>query len=255
MAYDFIRLNIAEKIAYLQLDRPPANLLHIAMLEEINDALLSLRAPATVQLVVLRGANGEFCSGFDLSEHDAARVQRLIQVFMRVFETIRMMNLISVAAVEGRALGAGFELALSCNLIVATESTEFALPQLKAGVIPAIASAVLPRIAPRRKAMEWILTGNPIPAQRLEHDGVVNHLYPESDFDAELQTFLTQITDKSGPVLQLAKRAQFEAYYATFPQALASIQMLYLKELMSLEDAIEGPKAVHEQRQPVWRHR
>jgi enoyl-CoA hydratase/carnithine racemase len=189
-----------------------------------------------------------------MNDHVPGRVQRLMQVFMRVFETIRMMNLISVAAIEGRALGAGFELALGCNLIVARESAEFALPQVRAGIIPPVASAVLPRIAPRRKAMEWILTGNPIPARRLEHDGVVNRVFPDDAFEPQLEAFVGQIADKSGPVLQLAKRAQFEAYYATFPDALASIQTIYLRELMSLRDAAEGPAAVRENREPVWQH-
>jgi enoyl-CoA hydratase/carnithine racemase len=111
---------------------------------------------------------------------------------------------------------------------------------------------VLPRIAPRRKAMEWILTGNSIPAQRLEHDGVVNRLLPSRRFAAELKKFIRQITDKSGPVVQLAKRAQFEAYYSTFPDALASIQTLYLKELVDLHDAREGTRAALEEREPVW---
>ncbi|MGH7551971.1 MAG: enoyl-CoA hydratase/isomerase family protein, partial [Longimicrobiales bacterium] len=70
----------------------------------------------------------------------------------------------------------------------------------------------------------------------------------------ELRSFVGQLTDKSGPVLQLAKRAQFEAYYSTFPDALASIQTLYIQELMNLQDAKEGPKAARENREPVWQN-
>src|SRR5690606_7937675 len=108
-----------------------------------------------------------FSEGLDLREHTQKRVQRLLQVFMRIFETMRMMNVVSIAAVQGKALGAGFELALGCNLIVAAEDALFALPQTKMGIIPTVAAAVLPRIAPRRRAMEWVLTGNPISASRL----------------------------------------------------------------------------------------
>ena len=252
MEYDFITLEIDDRVATLGLSRPPANLLNIRMMEEINDALLSLRQHADLQVVVLRGADDGFSEGLDLKEHGPKRVQRLIQVFMRIFETLRMMNIISIAAVRGRAHGAGFELALGCNLIVASETADFALPQVKTGIIPPVACAVLPRIAPRRRAMEWILTGNSIPAQRLEHDGVVNRLLPTRRFEAELKKFVGQITDKSGPVLQLAKRAQFEAYYSTFPDALASIQTLYLKELVDLHDSREGTKAAREEREPVW---
>ncbi|MGH7552135.1 MAG: enoyl-CoA hydratase/isomerase family protein, partial [Longimicrobiales bacterium] len=154
MAYDFINLTIAEKVADLTLIRSPGNLLHIPMMEEINDAMLSLRRYDSLQVLLVRGGKEDFSLGLDLEEHVPSRVRRLLQVFMRMFENIRMMNVISIAAVEGRAHGAGFELALGCNLIVAADSAEFSLPQLHDGLIPPVATAVLPRIAPRRKAME-----------------------------------------------------------------------------------------------------
>jgi enoyl-CoA hydratase/carnithine racemase len=250
-----IELRIEGDVATLRLRRPPGNLLDIATIESINQALLSLRQTAGLKVLVVRGASDIFSDGFDLADHTSHRVQRMIQVFTRVFETMRMMPVVSIAAVEGRASGAGFELALGCNLFVAAETATFALPQIKAGLLPPVASAVLPRVAPRRRVMEWILTGNLISARRLEHDGVINRLFPEDQFDAQLAGFVGEITSKSGPVLELAKRAQFEAYYGTFPDALASIQSLYLRELMELEDARTGPEAQLAGRKPDWVNR
>lgn len=255
MEYQFIKFAVDGKVATLELNRPPKHLLNIAMLDEVNEALMTLRQWQDLEVLVLRGGDGTFCEGLDFKEHSSRRIQRLIQVFMRVFESLRMIPMISVAAVEGNAFGAGFELALGCNLIIATETSTFALPQIRHGVIPPLASAILPRVAPRRLAMEWILMGNEIAASRLEHDGVVNRLFPPSRFNQRLAEFVAELTEKSGPVLQLAKRAQYEAYYSTFPEALASIQSLYLKELMALQDAKEGPKAMREERQPVWKNR
>jgi enoyl-CoA hydratase/carnithine racemase len=253
MSEENVRLEIKDELATLYLDRQPGNVLTIAMIEEINAALLSLREWRKLEVLVVRGTNGVFCEGFDYREHTPKSVQRWIQVFMRIFETLRLIDVITVAAVEGRAIGAGFELALGCNLIVSADNAVFALTQIRHGLIPPIGAAILPRIAPRRKAMEWILTGNPIAAVRLEHDGVVNRLFPPQHFETRLDEFTTELTDKSGPVLQLAKRAQFEAYYSTFPDAMANIQALYLKELMSLEDAREGPRALREERDPPWK--
>jgi enoyl-CoA hydratase len=162
--------------------------------------------------------------------------------------------MISIAAIEGAAIGAGFELALGCNLIVAAEDARFALPQVRRGVIPAVATAVLPRIAPRRRAMEWVLTAAEIDPHRLERDGVINRLYPPAEFDARLAGFVAALARASGPVLKLARRAQFEAYYNSFPDALSSIQSLYMNELMPLNDAREGPRAVRDGREPVWTH-
>ncbi|MCI0432356.1 MAG: enoyl-CoA hydratase/isomerase family protein [Gemmatimonadetes bacterium] len=253
--YAHTSLDFGRDVATLTLRRPPANLLDITTIEEYTDRLLSLRDREGLKVLVIRGAGGTFSEGFDYADHTPERVQRLIAVFMRVFEVLRMMPVITVAAIEGRAWGAGFELALGCNLFAAAETATFALPQIKAGLIPPVASAILPRIVPRRRAMEWILTGNLISARRLEHDGVVNRLLPEDHFDAQLDAFIAELTGKSGPVLQLARRAQFEAYYGTFPDALSSIQSMYLRELMELEDARQGPATVLEGRKPDWRNR
>lgn len=255
MEYQFIKFVVDGKLATLELDRQPGHLLNIAMLDELNEALLSLRQWQELEVLVIRGADGNFCEGLDYKEHSARRVQRLLQVFMRVFESLRLIPVISIAAVEGKAFGAGFELALGCNLILSTETATFALPQIRQGVIPPLASAILPRVAPRRLAMEWILMGTPVSAARLEHDGVVNRVFPEDRFDQRLGEYVAELTEKSGPVLQLAKRAQYEAYYSTFPEAMASIQSLYLKELMALHDAKEGPRAAREDREPVWKNR
>lgn len=249
-----VRLEIHDQWATLWLDREPENLLTIAMMEAINDALQSLREDSALEVLVLRGANGTFSDGWDLREHGQRRVQRLLQIYARIFETLRMMNVITIAAVEGRAWGAGFELAIGCNLIVATHTASFALPQVGQGLIPPVAAAILPRVAPRRKAMEWILTGTEVSPAMLEASGVINRLFATDELDSGLEAFVAEITSKSGPVLQLAKRAQMEAYYATFPQALASIQALYLRELMDLDDAREGPKAAREGRAPQWKN-
>lgn len=256
MEYRRIKIELDEESqsATLLLNRPPANLLNIAMMEEINDALQSLRGHRWLEVLVVRGTDNTFSEGIDLKEHGQKRVQRMLQVYLRIFETIRMLDVITIAAVEGRAWGAGFELALGCNLIVAAETSSFALPQVSQGLIPPVASAILPRIAPRRRAMEWILTGAQISARRLEHDGVVNRLFPVDGFDEPLSMFVSEITSKSGPVLQLAKRAQFEGYYSSFPDALQSIQSLYLRELMALQDAREGPRSSREGRPPVWKN-
>ncbi len=250
-----VRLDVEGQVATLTLDRPPDNLLDIALIEECNEQLLAVRAQSDLKVLVLRGAGESFSNGFDFADHTHDRVQRMLQVFVRAFEVLRTLPVITVAAVERRASGAGFELALGCNLFVAGETATFALPQIKAGLIAPVASAILPRIVPRRRAMEWILTGNQISARRLEHDGVINRLLAEDHFDTHLAGFLRELTDKSGPVLQLARRAQFEAYYGTFPEALSNIQSLYVRELMELEDAREGPIRFMEGRKPDWRNR
>ncbi len=255
MAYRHIGIEHSGKVATLTLERPPDHLLDIDTMEEMNQGLLDLRGRDDIEVVVLRGGDGTFCQGMDLRDHDRGRLQRLLQVYSRIFETIRMIDMVSVAAVEGRAWGSGFELALGCNLIVAAEDASFRLPEIDRGIIPHIAAIILPRVVPRRRAMEWILTGNEIAASELADFGLVNRLFPPDGFDAGLDRFVGELTAKSGPVLQLAKRAQYEAYYSTYEEALYRVQNLYLRELMELEDPAEGVRAHLEGREPEWRDR
>ena len=255
MEYRNLEIELRHPVATMTLHRPPRNLLDIDTIEEMADALLSIKNDPAVEVLVLRGAGGHFSEGLDLREHVKNRLQRLVQVYSRVFETLRMMDVVSIAAVEGRALGGGFELALGCNLIVAAEDAVFALPEVRHGIFPPIACIILPRVVPRRRAMEWILTGNDIPAAQLAHDGLVNRLFPPARFDAALADFIAELTRSSGPVLQLAKKAQYEAYYSTYEEALYKVQNLYLRDLMELQDAEEGLRAYREGREAVWRNR
>lgn len=255
MSYQNIRIEREDQWAKLVLDRDGGNLLNIDVMEEMNEALLELRGEPGLEVLVVCGSGTTFCEGLDMAEHRRERLQRLLQVYSRIFETIRMIDMVTVAAVNGKAWGSGFELALGCNLIVAAEGASFRLPEVEHGVIPHIAAIILPRVVPRRRAMEWILTGNEIPAADLHRFGLINRLVAEEDFQEGVARFVRELTAKSGPVLQLAKRAQYEAYYSTYEEALYRVQNLYMRELMDLEDASEGIRAYLEGRKPVWKNR
>ncbi|MCZ6915188.1 MAG: enoyl-CoA hydratase/isomerase family protein [Gemmatimonadetes bacterium] len=249
----FVDSTYADGVATITLDRPPQNLMNIAMMEQMNSAVLALRDHHELKVLVLRGNGDAFCGGVDLADHTRDKVSRMLQVFHRIFETMRLVDVIAVAAVDGPALGGGFELAIGCNMVVASESAVFGLPQIKMGLFPPLAAVVLPRAGLRRKAMEWILTGDEIPSSELQQFGIVNRVFPDAEFDNELLRFVKKLTAKSGPVLQLAKRAQLESYYATYEEGLYKVENTYLRDLMSLEDSQEGIEAAREGREPRWR--
>lgn len=240
-------------VATLSLNRPPHNVMNIEMMEQMNSTLLDFRDHPELKVVVIRGEGESFCEGVDAADHTRERVSRMVQVFHRIFETMRLLDVIAVAAVDGRASGGGFELAIGCNLVLASASSRFRLPQIDMGVVPLLASVVLPRAAARRKAMEWILTGDEIPAQELERYGLVNRVFADDQFDAGVNEFVGKLTSKSGPVLKLAKRAQIDSYYSTYEEALYKVENLYLRDLLSLADSQEGIQAALEKRPPRWR--
>lgn len=250
----FVDVVFEDDVATLTLDRPPLNLLSIEMMEQVNAALLVLRSRPELKVLVIRGKGRAFSSGLDIADHTHDKVARLLQVFHRIFETIRLLDVVAVAAVDGIAFGGGFQLAIGCNLIVASKSARFALPEITAGTFPAMAAVVLPRAGPRRKAMEWILTGDEIPADELRRFGLVNRVFPDAEFDRGLTEFVAKLTSKSGPVLHLAKRAQTESYYATYEEALYKVENIYLRELMPLADVDEGMASFLEKRDPKWKN-
>lgn len=241
-------------VTTLTLDHPPLNVMNIEMMEAVNEDLLSMRENPNLKVLVLRGRGRAFSAGVDVADHTRDKVARMVQVFHRIFETIRLLEVISVAAVDGLAAGGGFELALGCNLVVASESARFSLPEVRLGVFPPVACVVLPRAAPRRKAMEWIILGEEITARELHSYGLVNRVFPDAEFEAGLGAFIERVTVSSLPVLQLARRAQTESYYSTYEEALYKVENLYLRELMALADPHEGIQAFMEKRAPKWRN-
>lgn len=253
MPQTFVEVAYEGGVATLTLNRPPRNLLSIEMMEQVNVALLELRNRKGLKVLVIRGRGGTFSCGLDIADHTRDKVARMLQVFHRIFETIRLLDLIAVAAVDGVAFGGGFQLAIGCNLIVASTSARFALPEITVGTFPAMAAVVLPRAGPRRKAMEWILTGDEVPAEELRQFGLVNRVFPDAEFDEGLAHFVGRLTAKSGPVLQLAKRAQTESYYSTYEEALYKVENIYLRELMPLADVDEGMASFLEKREPRWK--
>jgi cyclohexa-1,5-dienecarbonyl-CoA hydratase len=255
LKYQHITLAIDDGVATLTLNRPPLNIMHIPMLEEMNAALLGLRDEPTVKLLVIRGHGRAFSAGVDVSDYTPEKLARALQEFHRVFETMRLLNIIAIGAVDGIAFGGGFELALMCNLIVASRSARFALPEIKWATIPPLACVVLPRAGPRRKAMEWILTGDEIPISDLERFGLLNRVYKDNEFETGIQEFVGKLKGKSGPVLNLAKRTQIESYYTGYEEALFKAERMYLREMVALDDFHEGVNSFLDKRVPEWKDR
>lgn len=252
MAKPLVSCDYNGGVATLWLKRPPRNLMNIEMMEQMNSLLLEFRDHPELKVLVLRGEGDWFCAGVDVADRSRDKVARMLQVFHRIFETMRILDVIAIAGVHAPAAGGGFELAIGCNLILAAESATFSLPQIDMGSFPPLASVILPRVGSRRKAMEWILTGDEVTAGELERFGLVSRVYPDDRFEAGLTDFVEKLTNKSGPVLKLAKRAQFESYYSTYEEALYKVENLYLRDLLSLADSQEGIQATIEGRPPKW---
>jgi len=153
------------------------------------------------------------------------------------------------------ASGAGAELAAFCDLVIATEQAQFRQPEIKLGVFPPMGAVVYPRVIGPRRAMEMLLTGDPINAFQAQGMGLVNRVVPKEKLKETVDALVKRISEQSGPVVGLLKRVVFEGTWRPFEEALKRAQDIYLNQLFDLQDSQEGLRALVEKRKPVWKNR
>ncbi|KJS00736.1 MAG: hypothetical protein VR68_06535 [Peptococcaceae bacterium BRH_c4a] len=246
-----IKVNSEGGIAYITLNRPPLNVLTIPMMEELVMALeWAIREPGGI---IVLGAEGKaFSAGVDVADHTEDKVDKMIEVFDRIFLTMSGTDKIIVAAVNGAALGGGCELVIFCDLVVASEKAKFAQPEIAVGVFPPIACYMLPRLMSWPKALDLLLSGEIINAARAEQLGMVNRVLPADSFAGGVKEYLQRFQKMSPVVLTMTKKAARTGLGKDFPTGLKDIDQIYLQEMMKTEDAREGLKAFMEKRQAVW---
>ncbi len=256
--FKFIRFDDSGVVAHLSLHRPKQNVMNIDMLREITRAIESLSARREVRLIVLDATpecEGYFSLGVGAEGYTQQMVFQMMDAFHGVFRVMNELSKPVLAVVEGVASGAGAELAAFCDLVIATENAQFRQPEIKLGVFPPMGAVVYPRIIGPHRAMELLLTGEPINAFQALQMGLVNRVVPREKLRQTVDTLVKHITDQSGPVLTLLKRVVFEGTWRPFEEALKRAQDIYLNQLFELQDSQEGLRALIEKRKPVWKNK
>ena len=257
-SYKFIRWDDTGTVARLTLNRPRQNVMNIEMLNEMAAAIESLNHREEVCLILLDAApecEGYFSLGLGVEGYTEQLVFQMMDAFHNVFRAMLDVSKPVLAVVDGIASGAGSELAAFCDLVIATESAQFRQPEIKLGVFPPLGAVVYPRVIGPRRAMEFLLTGEPINARTALEIGLVNRVVSRADLEPTVDAMVRRITDESSPVLQLLKRVIFNGTWMPFAEALKRAQDIYLNQLFELEDSQEGLRALLEKRKPVWKNR
>lgn len=242
-------------VATLTLNRPPLNILNIALMREMNEALEGLEGDVDTKLLVISAQGEAFSAGVDIKDHTPDKVEEMIEVFHGVFRRLLSLEMPTLAVVGGACLGGGCELASFCDFVLASEEATFGQPEIKVGVFPPIAVVLFPYLMGQRKAFELLLTGEIVDAQEAERIGLVTRVVPPEEMERAREELVAKLRGLSGVVLRLTKRAIYEAADLPFGKAMEHIERLYLEGLMSTEDAKEGLQAFLEKRKPVWRNR
>lgn len=255
-SYQHVQFAVADAVARLTLNRPPANVLSVEMMEEINSALESLEYRKDVKVVVLSATGKYFSPGFELSDHLGDRGYMMLEAFRRIFENLAKIDKPVIAAVAGPALGAGSLLAAGCDLVyAAATAAKFGHPEIKGGVFNPVAAALLSRLVGRHKAAEILLLGGGIASAEAERIGLITRAVPDDKLDAEVAALVQRFQESSAVVLQLTRRALVGGQDLLPGDAIRHAEDVYLNQLMATEDAEEGLKAVMGKRKPAWKDR
>jgi len=254
-AFRFVRHRVDPPVARLTLDHPEHNLLNEPMLRELAVGIRSLSEREDVKVIALEASGKVFCGGMDIGEYTPERAFQVIDAFHEVCTAMMEAPRPVVVVVNGPAIGGGAELAAFGDLVVATPRARFALPEITIGMFPPLASTMFPYLVGPKLALELILTGEAITAERARDLGLVNRLVPEAQLDQAVAELLQRIAAQSSAVLAMAKKAVLGGMGLSLRDALRYSMDIFLNELYRLEDSREGLRALIEKRKPEWKNR
>src|SRR6202789_3189995 len=253
--FQFVKFRIEGQVAHLRLDRPSQNLLNERMLMEIASGISSVSEKRDVKMILLDSEGKTFSGGIELGEYTQRRVFQLLDAFHAAFLAMLDTSKPVLVVVNGPAFGGGSELAALGDLVIATPKARFAQPEIKLGVFPPLAAAVLPYILGPKLSLELVLTGETMTAERARELGLVNWLVSEADLQKKVDEVVAKVTAQSGPVLTMAKKAILGSLGLPLREGVRNSMKVFLNELADLEDSQEGLRALVEKRAPKWKNR
>ncbi|HVZ45789.1 MAG TPA: crotonase/enoyl-CoA hydratase family protein [Ramlibacter sp.] len=250
-----VEVRHVDGVSIIAINRPQArNAVNFAVAQQIAAAIDELESRDDLRIGVLTGNGGSFCAGMDLKAFLRGEVGRVEgRGFAGLTESLPTKPLI--AAVEGHVLAGGFELALACDLIVASSASSFGLPEVKRALTPSAGGLLrLPRQLPYRIAMQLVLTGDPMTARELAAFGLLNKVVePGTALDEALQ--LAKAIARNGPLAIKACKKVLMAAPDWSQAEMFPKQREITGPVFASEDAKEGARAFAEKRAPAWNNR
>lgn len=236
------------------LDAPPGNILDIPMIDALARALRREGRSASLRAILFEGSGDHFSYGVSVQDHRPDRARKMLRSFHGLFRLLLRLDRVLVAAVRGRCLGGGMELACFCHRVFAHPEASLAQPEIDLGVFAPVASLILARRAGQAVADEACLTGRQFGSGEALAAGLVDEVSADPRRAAE-DWLARAILPKSAAALRRAVRAARASWSAAFLRDLAAVERLYLDDLMKTWDAREGIEAFLAKRKPVWRDR
>jgi enoyl-CoA hydratase len=255
--YQYIIVERNESVGIITLNRPKElNALNFSIVSELAHALEELDRDQTIRSIVITGAGEKaFAAGADIKEmSDKSPIEMMVGGF-EAWERIRRIHTPLIAAVGGYALGGGCELALHCDMIIASENARFGQPEILLGIIPGAGGTQrLARTLGKYRAMEIVLTGAPMSAQEMANLGLVNRVVPKGEHLNEAMKLAQTVAAQPPVAARLAKEAVLAAFETSLEEGLALERKNFFL-LFATEDMREGMQAFIEKRKAEFQGR
>jgi cyclohexa-1,5-dienecarbonyl-CoA hydratase len=229
------------------------NILDLATMGELSAVFRAARTTPSVKAIALEGAGSDFSYGASVQEHLHDHIEPMLAAIRQLALHMLESDAVLVAAVRGKCLGGGLEIASLCHHVAASPDAVLGQPEIALGIFAPLASVILPERIRRADTEDLCLTGRSIPAAEALKMGLVQTVADEP-MDAALSWARTHFSGRSASSVRLAVRAVRASFIQRFGTELAAVERIYLHELMQSHDAVEGLKAFLEKRPPVWRH-
>jgi enoyl-CoA hydratase len=255
MTYEMILTETRGRVGLIKLNRPQAlNALNRQLLRELMDALDAFDRDEEIGAMVITGDEKAFAAGADIKEMADQSIEQMIdRDHVAVFGRIRTIRKPVIAAVSGWALGGGCEVALSCDMIVASESARFGQPEINIGVIPGAGGTQrLARAVGKVIAMEMILNDRKLTAQEAYQFGMVNRVVPVEKYLEEALKLAEEIAARAPVAVRAAKKMINQTFELPLSEGLAEEKQVFYN-LFGTEDQKEGMRAFIEKRKPDWK--
>lgn len=255
MDYKNILFTKSAGIGKLVINRPPVNVMDIATLQEMNSVIDASRKDPEVKVLMVTGAgNKAFSAGVEVRDHLGDKMPVMVETFDRLFKLLLDLDKPTIAVVNGMALGGGCEVAIACDMVIASEKAQFGQPEIKLGVLAPVGAVFFARIFGLRKGLELILSGDSVDAREAERFGLVNKVVADADLEKTATEFAQRFTEKSGTALRWARKCIYRTANLNLREALEVATEMGGGSMMT-EDAQEGLNAYLEKRKPTWKNK
>lgn len=252
--YQYIRLTIEEGVATIILNSPKTNYLTPNILEELLKALNFLAFNREARVLVFRAEGEYFCAGLSPDAMNEDTLFMTVDLFHKVVRQLLMINMVTIAVVQGPAYGAGSVLAGMADFVVAAEGAKFGHPEVQYSHFTPTAALLYGRTMAKPRAMYLLLSGDVIDARTAMAWGLVTWALNGEQLGAFTDKLIHRMVQYSDAVLEFGRKALLRSIFGDIDTVLQDLEELYLVQLASTEDAREGIRAWLERRTPVWKH-